>query len=948
MKEFKLFGNKYKTSFFTDMEAPKGLIKVAGKVVEDYKKVTGEEAKLLFAVKDVEYLESAVVFAIVDQSEVLKTIEADGRVSYDDIRGKRECFKFTILHFDNVKNVLVIAGSDKLGAIYGAFTLSEMMGVSPLTYWADSVISRVSKLSVKIDETPSKEPSVRFRGFFINDEWPCYGNWTVEHFKGFTAQMYDNVFELLLRLKGNYLWPAMWSSCFSLDGPGLLSYELASEYGIFIGNSHHEPCLRAGEEYSKMRGKDSIYGDAWNFHANPEGITRFWKDSLDERGGFESVVTVGMRGEADTTILGANATLKDNIDLLKDVITCQNRLIEETEKKYNKKFTKMLALYKEVEPFYYGDENTEGLCDWEGLDDTILMLCEDNHGYLRTVPDDKMRAHKGGFGMYYHVDYHGDPISYEWINSTPLSTMWEQMSQAYDYGIKELWILNVGDLKHNEFPLSYFMNLAYDFEKYGTSNINDTFSYTKEVVKLHLGARCTDEKAKLGAEILTETVRLNGMRRPEHLNSSIYHPSHFNEGDMMLERVTALEKKESKFMRNLTREEKRAWYSLCGFQVDATVNLIRMHIYSGKSMYDATQGLKSANDFTNMCKRAIAKDERIKDEWKRFNHGKWSGMELAPHVGFIKWNEDGSRYPLTANVHPYGRARMFVMRTDAEPVYDKCYGPKMRITVDDFMFAGNDSVAVKVANTGVGSFDFRVSKFDCKWLSCDTVSANVKDDIIVTFTCDSKKLPVEKEEVLINLTGGDTTVEVLIKGKKPFTDVPKKTVLPGRFGYAVSAVNYSEAHAPIGASWKVLEDYGIYGEGIKVYPSTLKYETGNEPTLSYDFYVEDEGEYTLRTDFAPVNPLFRDNLLRFGVSVNGGSEEIINTVSKGYRVGSSIDWAEGTLNHRHTLYTKVVLNKGINRVTLTMHEAGLVPLKLFMYKDQPPVSYLGMPDTTIM
>ncbi|MBR5896372.1 MAG: glycosyl hydrolase 115 family protein, partial [Lachnospiraceae bacterium] len=614
---------------------------------------------------------------------------AEKKVKTSDIAGKWEVYKYILLHTDDIKNLLLVVGSDKLATEYGLFNISELCGVSPLVYWADSVIPRKSTLKIEIDTKPTKEPSVKFRGFFINDEWPCYGNWTFEHFKGFTAEMYDHVFELLLRLKGNYLWPAMWSSSFAWDGPGLKSYELADEYGIYIGNSHHEPCLRAGEEYRHVRGPKSIYGDAWNYHANTKGITRFWKDSLDERGMFTSMVTVGMRGEADSTILGANATLKDNIDLLKDVITCQKKLIKETEKKYKKTFPQVLALYKEVEPFYYGDEKTEGLCDWDVLDDVILMLCEDNHGYLRTVPDDKMRKHPAGFGMYYHVDYHGDPISYEWINSSPLALMWEQMTQAYEYGVRSVWILNVGDLKHNEFPLSYFLNLAYDFDKYGTKAPNTCFEYTKKAIATHFGNTLSDAKVNEAAEILTETVRLNGYRRPEALNPMIYDSCHFHEAQRLLVRVSELEERLKAFEKGLKGDAKRAWYSLTGFQTRATIVLIRMHLFGGLNLLQAHQNLKIANETADIIKFQIAQDKALKKEWADFENHKWRGMELASHVGFTKWNEDGSRYPLMINVEPFDRPRLFVSRTDEEKIYDKIYGPCMRIKANDFEFEGN-------------------------------------------------------------------------------------------------------------------------------------------------------------------------------------------------------------------------------------------------------------------
>lgn len=283
-------------------------------------------------------------------------------------------------------------------------------------------------------------------------------------------------------MKGNYLWPAMWTGRFAVDGPGLLSADLADELGVVMGMSHHEPCLRHGEEYKYLRGKDSIYGDAWDFRSNREGITRFWEDGLKRNGMYENVITVGMRGEFDSTILGENATLQDNIDLLRDVLVCQNQLIKKYVNEDLDKVPRMLALYKEVEPFFYGDENSVGLIGSEELEGVTLMLCDDNHGNLRTLPDDSMRNHKGGYGMYYHFDYHGSPVSYEWVNSSSLHKTWEQMTNAYEFGIRDLWIVNVGDIFSTEFPLSFFMSMAYDYDKWGISNINSAADYTKYFV----------------------------------------------------------------------------------------------------------------------------------------------------------------------------------------------------------------------------------------------------------------------------------------------------------------------------------------------------------------------------------------------------------------------------------------------------------------------------------
>lgn len=947
MEKFVLQSGAVSTKFLVDNKSDAGIKKVTKKVCEDYCNITGLSTDTEEISEKLPSLDTAVLALNCENSEMLKDLSKKYDLDLSDVYGKWEVYKMFSLSTESIKNLLLIVGSDRLGTIYGLFTLSELMGVSPLTYIADSVIPKKKELIIDIDTNASKEPSVKFRGFFINDEWPCFGNWTMEHFGGFTAEMYDHVFELLLRLKGNYMWPAMWSSSFSWDGPGLKSYELASEYGIYMGNSHHEPCLRAGEEYRQVRGKDSIYGDAWNFHKNTEGITRFWKDSLDERGMFTSMVTVGMRGEADSTILGANATLKDNIDLLKDVITCQKKLIKETEEKYNKTFPKVLALYKEVEPFYYGDENAEGLCDWSELEDVILMLCEDNHGYLRTVPDEKMRKHPAGFGMYYHVDYHGDPISYEWINSSPITTMWEQMSQAYDYGVRSVWILNVGDLKHNEFPLSYFMNLAYDFDKWGSNAPNKTMVYTKETLKTFFGGELSCEMVEKASKILTETVRINGYRRPEALNPSIYSPCHFDEAEKLLKRLSELEAELEGFEAKLTLEQRNAWFSLTGFQTRAVINLLRMHLYGGMNELFARQGLKLSNKYADLTAECIKKDKELKTLFADFLNHKWRGMELASHVGFTKWNEDGSRYPLKIYVEPFDRPRLYVTRTDDEKVYDKVYGPCMKISIKDFEFEGHDKVAIRLSNMGIGSLKVKIDVPDNNWLSCDIKETEVLEEKIATFTCDRSKLRKTLETVTATITDNDTTVKAEFTARTMADSSNLDAFLPGPFGYSILAKHFDSKKVPKGHTFEEIDDYGVYDSAMKVYPTLTKYEKGNEPSLSYKVFCEDEGEYTFEADFAPTSPLFRDGKLSYGVSVNGKLIGEYNTVAKDYKAGvaSCKEWSIGVLDHRRRCFSKINLNKGINEVTLILCDAGLVPMKLYMYKENPPASYFGMPES---
>ena len=255
MKKISIIDHEILAPIIVEQEALEGIKIVAKKSVEDIERVCDKKVEILERLP--KQAKSIIIYATLDHSLLLKDLEDRGKISIEGVRGKREVYGIAIIEkpWDMVEQALVVYGSDKRGTIYGIFQLSEFMGVSPLIFWGDVKPEKKQSLIFgKEIEMVSKEPSIEYRGFFINDEWPCFGSWSFEHFGGFTADMYDHVFELLLRLKGNYLWPAMWSSSFALDGPGDKNAQLADTYGIVIGNSHHEPCLRAGEEWDLYRG----------------------------------------------------------------------------------------------------------------------------------------------------------------------------------------------------------------------------------------------------------------------------------------------------------------------------------------------------------------------------------------------------------------------------------------------------------------------------------------------------------------------------------------------------------------------------------------------------------------------------------------------------------------------------------------------------------------------
>jgi hypothetical protein len=915
-------------TFTVEKEAFEGVKKIAEKVALDFEKVGGSLPEISETFKGGR---NSIIFATLGKSPL-----AEKYADVSAIAGKREVYQIKLLE----DKTLLICGSDKRGTIYGMFALSEFIGVSPLWFWGDVEPVKRDNIEITSDiEVISKQPGVKYRGFFINDEWPCFGSWTFNKFNGFTAEMYDHVFELLLRLKGNYLWPAMWTSSFPLDGPGSLNEELADIYGVVMGQSHHEPCLRASEEWDIVRGENSQYGNDWNYYINKDGLLKYWQDGLARSGKYEKIITIGMRGERDSSMLGDNATLKDNIDLLKDIITNQHRLIKENVNPNLDEVPRLLALYKEVEEYFYGNSEVEGLKDWAELDNVICMLCEDNFGFMRTLPTADVRERKGGWGMYYHFDYHGGPVSYEWMPSTSFERTWEQMSMAYDYGIRDVWIVNVGDLKGNEVLLNYFMELAYDFEKWGTTAPNKIDEYTALWLEKTFPAVNSLTREKM-AEVLHGYIRMNAKRRPEALNANIYHPCHYEESFRMLDFTDELEEVNEAIFKSLSGIEKDACFSLIYLPAKASINLVRMHLYAGINMHYAKQGKPAANVFAERVTECIEEDRRLMTQFGDFRDGKWRGMEQEQHIGFVTWNDDNYRYPLRVTVEPAHKPRMTVSRADAEKVYHKTYGAPMTIKVDDFLYELNDRVVLEIANDGIGELEFKVEAEIPDWLAADIF----KDAIILR--CDREKLTEKIETARLLIKHDDAAVAVEVRAKAvDAEDLPPMTFLEDSGVIVMHANHFCANNSAGNAAFTELQNYGRTGVGMKVFPTTVDFtQTDQKPELVYRFLVPEGGEHIVQVWTTPTNSVQNKRPLRF--MLNG---QVITSVPEDFRAGSPGEWrwCKGVLDNIRVSETKLTFEKGVNEITIGALEAGLILEKILIYKkkNEPKKSYLGPPES---
>ncbi len=949
--EMKMVEQNVVVPFVVEESGFEGVKRIVSKVARDIEKVSG---KLPDIVENYGEHSRIILCATLGKSALIETLSNKELFDTSSIENKREVYKIQLVKnpFEGVEEALVICGSDKRGTIYGAFALSEYIGVSPLCYWGDVEPATQENLFVSKDiEIVSREPSVKYRGFFINDEWPCFGNWTFSHFNGFTAQMYDHVFELLLRLKGNYLWPAMWSSSFPLDGPGSLNEELADIYGVVIGYSHHEPCLRASEEWDKVRGIDSIYGNEWNFYTNREGLIQYWKDALVRSGKYENLITIGMRGERDTSMLGSHASLQENIDLLKDIITTQRELIRQHVNPNVKEVPQLLALYKEVEAYYYGDETTQGLKDWEELDGVICMLCDDNFGHMRTLPTKEIRNRNGGFGMYYHFDYHGDPISYEWMPSTPFSKTWDQMSMAYEYGIKDVWIVNVGDLKGNEVSLAYFLSLAYDFDKWGTSAPNSWNTYLELWMERTFPKVNKPTREKM-IQVLTQYININALRRPEALHANVYHPCHYLETDRMLHWAQQVEDINEAVYEELHGQEKDAYFSMIYFPAKASINLLRMHLYAGKNEHYAKQGKTIANIYADKVTECIAEDRRLVDSFATFREGKWKGMELEQHIGFVKWNEDNCRYPLRMQVEPAYKPRLTVSRKDSRQIAVKNYGHPEIILVDDFLYEGNTEVILEIANDGIGTVEYTIDTDcadmegegrACEWLTfTNEGSVSIQEEVVLK--CDRQKLPKETQTVRLFVKDKETTVAVIIKGKAiDTTSLLPMTFLPNNGVVVMEANHYASKKDVAEGGFKELRGYGRSGCSMKVFPTTINFADMKEkPSLTYRFLAEQDGEYGIELWTAPMNLLQDKAPIHIQLTTEAGTE-IIEIVPSNFIPGIDVRWEEGVLKQIKTTKTTVILTQGIKEIMIGAMEAGVILQRILIYPTEclPKESYLG-------
>lgn len=572
-----------------------------------------------------------VLIGELGRCRIIESLIASGKIDASDLKGEWEAFRQIVVRnpFPGVAQGLVIVGSDRRGAVYGTYDISERMGVSPWHWFADVPVEPKANFRIAAGSRRD-QPRVRYRGFFINDEDPCFSGWARKHFGGINAAMYAHVFELLLRMKGNYLWPAMWApKAFADDDPQ--NKIVADAMGVVMGNSHHEPMLRAQDEWHRNTDQ-GVTGGAWDYTRNADNLRKFWRGGIErmmskgDGKGYESLVTVGMRGDGDEAMAEGTAT-----DLLERIVADQRAILADVTGKPASETPQVWALYKEVQDYY-----DHGM---KVPDDVTLLFADDNWGQIRRLPALGASPRKGGYGVYYHFDYVGVPRNYKWVNTNQIEKIWQQMDLAYRRGARAIWIANVGDIKPMEYPLSFFLAMAWNPEAMAPAAL-------AAYPRAWAGATFGSEQAEAIGEMITAYSKYAARRKPELINQDSFPLGKATaegldggEFGAMVAAWDALEARMLTVRAKLRPEQLDAYYQLIEHPISAVANLYRMYYGAAWNRVLASRNDARANFFAGQVEEAFARDRALTERYHTLNGGKWDGMMAQVHMSYVIWND---------------------------------------------------------------------------------------------------------------------------------------------------------------------------------------------------------------------------------------------------------------------------------------------------------------------
>ena len=905
-----------------------GVIHAVSNLASDIDQVTNHTPEILHTIGR---QQDIVLIGTIGRSPIIDKLIAQHKLDVAAIRDHWETsVTQTIPHpLPGIRSALVIAGADKRGTIFAIYDLSEQIGVSPWAWWADVPIRHQDALYIAPGRYLQPEPRVKYRGIFFNDEAPALSGWTTEKFGGMNSKFYTKVFDLLLRLKANFLWPAMWNNAFAADDS--LNAKLADEYGIVMGTSHEEPMMRAEKEWTRAN------LGPWDYTTNSKNIDAFWRAGMQRDKNYEEIVTLGMRGLNDTPMSAEAGTRQ-----LEDIAARQREILKETVNPDITKITQVWALYKEVQGYYEKGMRVP--------DDVTLLWSDDNWGNLRRLPTSEERKRPGGAGIYYHFDYVGGPRSYKWLNTNPIPKIQEQMRLALDYGADRIWVVNVGDLKPMEFPVEFFLDLARTPDRWDKDHLD-------EFTELWAAREFGPEHAHEIAGLMSDYTRFNGRRKPELIDPTTFSLTQDREAERVDVEWRVLTSRAEKLNAELPANQRPAFFELVLYPLKASATVTEMYIAAGRNQLYARQGRSIANQFADQTRDLFAQDAALTDE---YNHklldGKWDHMMDQTHIGYVFWNDPPlNAMPAVQQVQPLLGAHMLVFAENSTP---------FRPALPAFDSINRQTYRIELANRGAEPYQFAATP-SAPWIHLSKTTGTVNTEDSIDVSIDWTQLPASDNSGTIVITqqgpNPERPVTVQIEATKPSSPAGITGFVENNGVVAIEAEHFASKRDASGVSWLKLPGFGETLSAMTVLPSTAPSNTNpdlqNSACMDYKMYLFHPGARTVEAILAPTLNFVPGRGLRFALSLDNAPLTTLDLWPTNAQLGNGQpDWEKAVSDGVRRVSTTVAIDQlGPHTLHLCMVDPAIVVERLILRAKPsrpsfprtpiPQESYLGPPES---
>jgi len=910
---------------------------------------------------------TVIIAGTIGKSDVINALIASGKLNAKPIIGKWEGFISEVISnpLPGVDKALVIAGADLRGTIYGLYDVSEQIGVSPWYWWADSPVRKAQGIWALGKKKIQGSPSVKYRGFFLNDEQPALTNWVNDNYApgqygpGFNHYFHSHVFELLLRLRANYLWPTMWNSMFGVDDT--LNQPLADAYGVVMGSSHTEPMARATNEWNNF---GAAYGGngQWAYTTNNASISKFFEYGAKRAKPYaaNTLFTMATRGLGDNAI---TLTQEEAIASVTEVVKEQRRILSEVLNGTKvEDVPQMWCLYKEVLGYF-----DAGM---EVPEDITLLYAEDNWGNTRRLPIGNETKRSGGAGVYYHFDYVGDPRDYKWINTIQLEKTLEQMKLTYARQADRIWIVNVGDLKPLEIPISHYFDLAYDTNRWGYDSV-------PEWLKLWAAREFGPEQADAISSVVDRYGTYAARRKYELIGPETFSVNNYNEADAVVAQWAALGKDAQAIYDKLDAAAQPAFYQMVLQPVLGGGVVTQIHVATGKNIHYAEQKRNWANDVAQKVLDLFKEDHVLTKRYHDLLDGKWNHILDQTHLGYNWWQQPMRNMlpPLTfvqtLEDSLAGDLGVAIEASNATVSGDDNYHPNSGATLalppmDPY---GPKTRWIDIFARGTGGCDWNLTSsanFVKLSQSKGTTGTN-GSDVRVFVSVDWSKAPPAPNTTTVTIKAANLCAAGWGNYGPPSVTLPVNNVaVPIDFSgfiesdkhVTIEAEHTSRNTAVDGVSYLTLLGHGRTLSGVTLMPVLAESQAvGKGPVLEYDIYTfTNTSKANLTLYLSPShNQMGKSRPLKYAIAFDAETPQVIQPVqniagAEGTNLppgwnGASSDGIWG-LSSGNSTTTRHNLNAvGKHTLKIWMLEPGLIIQKIILDLGGVRPSYLGPPES---